>query len=165
MSSTVDVRRAEPGDLQLLPEVELAADRVFARVGVHLPAQASSVAELGAAACVLVAGRPPVGFARVEVLDGQAHLEQLSVHPDHARRGLGGALLAAAIAWARTAGFPAMTLTTFEAVPWNGPWYRRHGFTDVQRPGPGLAQHLRAEEQAGLCLLGRRVALHLPLHR
>ncbi|WP_432548293.1 GNAT family N-acetyltransferase [Kineococcus sp. SYSU DK004] len=156
------VRRAEAADLPLLPAVELAADRLFADVGIDLPAGAADVADLAGAACVLVAGRPPVGFARLEVLDGTAHLEQLSVHPDHARRGLGTALLRAAVSWARTEGFARLTSTTFQDVPWNGPWYRRHGFTDA-RPGPELLRHRRAEQEAGLDDLGRRVCLELLL--
>ncbi|WP_432494928.1 GNAT family N-acetyltransferase [Kineococcus gypseus] len=163
-ADAADVRRAEPGELRLLPAVELAADALFARAGVALPEQLTDVAELEAAACVLVTGRPPVGFARLDVLDGNAHLEQVSVHPGHVRRGLGTALLGAAVAWARARGFPALTLTTFEDVAWNAPWYRRHGFTDLQHPGPELLEQRRAEVRAGLDGAGRRVVLHLPLH-
>ena len=42
----------------------------------------------------------PVGYAVVDIVDGLAHLEQLSVLPDHGRKGLGSALLAHVCDWA-----------------------------------------------------------------
>lgn len=47
---------------------------------------------------ILVVGEPVVGFAHVLETDGQAHLEQLSVLRSRQRRGLGSALLRAAMA-------------------------------------------------------------------
>ena len=64
----------------------------------------------------------------MDVVDGNAHIEQLSVHPSHARQGLGKALLDTAVAWAQQHGLPAVTLTTYASVPWNAPYYERLGF-------------------------------------
>ncbi len=47
---------------------------------------------------------PPVGFVHVLVIDGHAHLEQLSVLPDHQRQGIGAALTRAAMDEARARG-------------------------------------------------------------
>mgnify|MGYP002065158006 CR=1 FL=1 len=41
----------------------------------------------------------PVGFAAVELVDGRPHIQELDVHPDHGRRGLGGAAIGCKLAW------------------------------------------------------------------
>jgi ribosomal protein S18 acetylase RimI-like enzyme len=45
----------------------------------------------------------------------------VSVHPRCARRGVGRALIDHLADHARATGAPALTLTTFADVPWNGP--------------------------------------------
>jgi N-acetylglutamate synthase-like GNAT family acetyltransferase len=52
----------------------------------------------------------------------------VSVHPRCARRGVGRALIDHLAAHAMATGVPALTLTTFADVPWNGPYYKRCGF-------------------------------------
>lgn len=93
--------------------------------------------------------RPPVAYALLENVDGCLHVEQVSVHPDRARRGIGRALLDHAARLAATAGLPALTLTTFADVPWNAPYYERCGFRRlaVHEETPGL-RRLRAHEAA-----------------
>ena len=107
----------------------------------------------------------PVGFALVELLDDAAHLEEIDVHPDHGRRGLGAALVDAVCGWARDAGLPAVTLTTFRDVPWNGPFYARLGFREVAagRMGPELADLVHEEAEQGLSP-ERRIAMRRELH-
>ncbi|BCJ73112.1 GCN5 family N-acetyltransferase [Catellatospora sp. IY07-71] len=163
--SGVPVRRARAAELPLLVEVELASDGPFHDAGIGPLPPPGSVEELAEARCVLVAGDPPVGFARLGEVDGLAHLEQLSVHPGHSGRGIGTALLEAACTWAADSGYQAMTLTTFADVPWNGPYYARRGFTELTRLTPGLRE-IRAHE-AELCLdvLGRRIAMRRALTR
>ena len=68
------------------------------------------------------------GFAAFWPFDGLGHLCELDVHPDHAGQGLGRRLIAAGENWARREGYPALTLSTFTDVPWNGPFYARLGF-------------------------------------
>ncbi len=82
-------------------------------------------------------------------MDGALHVEQISVHPDAARRGVGRALLAYAADRARAEGLTALTLTTFADVPWNAPYYTRLGFRALTEPEltPGL-RRIRAEESA-----------------
>jgi GNAT superfamily N-acetyltransferase len=150
------IRPADPEELEQLVAVEAAADRLFATVGFDLYPGPGTIDGLRRARAVLVAGRPPVGFAAVDEVDGSAHLEQLAVHPDHGRRGIGRALLEAACHWASRAGYPTMTLVTFTDVAWNGPFYVRSGFVPLVELGPGLAE-LRALDRAnGLEDLGCR---------
>ncbi|WXA94847.1 GNAT family N-acetyltransferase [Pendulispora brunnea] len=152
-------RRATAAELPLLPAVEAAADERFAAMGyAPLPPPGSSET-LAAALFVLVAGEPPVGFARVEVVDGIAHLEQLSVHPVHQGRGFGAALLEGAFQEAQRLGYSEMTLVTFADVPWNAPFYARHGFRELDVLTLGL-EALRAKERSlGLDAMGRRVVM------
>ncbi|MEV4414245.1 GNAT family N-acetyltransferase [Catellatospora sp. NPDC049609] len=160
----VRVRRARAAELPLLVEVELASDAPFHEAGIGPLPPPGSVEELAEAACVLVAGDPPVGFARLGEVDGLAHLEQLSVHPDHSGRGIGTVLLKAACEWAAQSGYQAMTLTTFADVAWNGPYYARRGFTVLTDPTPGLAAIRRHEAELGLDALGPRHAMRRDLH-
>ncbi|WP_394834873.1 GNAT family N-acetyltransferase [Pendulispora rubella] len=153
------VRRATATDLPLLPAVEAAADERFAAMGFPPLPPPGTCESLAASLFVLVAGDPPVGFARVEVVDGLAHLEQLSVHPEQQGRGFGAALLAGAFGEAQRLGYAEMTLVTFADIPWNAPFYARHGFRELHALTPGL-ENLRAKERSlGLDAMGRRVVM------
>ena len=94
----------------------------------------------------------PVGFALVFEIDGYAHLDQLNVLPNHTQKGLGKALLRTVCEWARERGYPGVTLSTFRDVPWNGPFYSRHGFRVVQSKEltAGLAQLVERERKRGI---------------
>ena len=82
---------------------------------------------------VALADDTPVGFALVEMLaEDLPHLEEVDVHPQHGRHGLGTALVRAVCAWASRSGFAEVTLTTFRAVPWNMPFYARLGLAEVR---------------------------------
>lgn len=171
----VVVRSAAESDLALLPALEAAADTLLH--GLSLPGSAggsfqlgelpppATAAELASARHILVAGEPPVGFARIEEVDGQAHLEQLSVSPGAAGAGLGRRLVNAALAWAEEQGYRSMTLCTFSDVPFNAPFYRTCGFEAVRNPGGELGRLREHERQLGLDALGKRVAMRCELRR
>lgn len=147
------VRVAEAGELAGLAAVEDAADRMFEPYGIVFP-PSPDIADAADPADVFVVGRPAVGFAFVGDVDDGLHLHQLAVHPDHGRRGLGTALLAAV--FGRAAG-RAVTLTTYRHIPWNEPWYRARGFVELTAPGPELARLVEGERW--LADLGERVTL------
>ncbi|WP_165634800.1 GNAT family N-acetyltransferase [Thermostaphylospora chromogena] len=152
MGRTWTVRWAEPGELAGLAKIETAADELFAEVGITFPPGSTMIEGVRDASRVLVAGRPPVGFALIGDVDGNVHLEQLAVHPAYGRRGIGGALLTAVVDHATAAGASGVTLTTFEHVPWNAPWYARHGFAVLppERWGPELAALVAHERELGI---------------
>jgi len=159
-----EVRRADPAEFAALADIEVAAGVRFAGIGFEF-ADATPVARSGRTpAAVLVAGRPPVGFAWVEVLDGHAHLEELAVLPEHGRAGLGRALVEAASTWAREAGFSSLSLVTYRDVPWNGPFYASCGFEVLPRRRwtKGLRRIRRRERRAGLDDFGVRVVMTRP---
>src|SRR5206468_615606 len=68
-------------------------------------------------------GEAPVGYLLLDIVDGNGHIEQVSVDPSHARRGVGRSLIERAAEWAAEEGFAALTLTAFSEVPWNAPYY------------------------------------------
>ena len=87
------------------------------------------------------------GYISAEVLDGNAHVAQVSVAPAFAGRALGRAMIEFVEDWGRAAGRPATTLTTFFDVPWNGPYYRRLGYRVLRNEsiGPELASTMAHE--------------------
>jgi GNAT superfamily N-acetyltransferase len=70
-----------------------------------------------------------VGFVALDQVDGQPFVAQLSVRQSHMRRGIGAELLRGAIG--RLAAGAALWLTTYAHLPWNQPFYERHGFVRV----------------------------------
>ena len=153
------IRLARPAELVLLPAVELAADTRFSELGVGPLPEPGSAAELSRALAVLVAGDPPFGFARLEEVGGEAHLEQLAVHPDHGRRGIGRGLLEAACTWASDAGYGEISLVTYRDVPWNGPFYARAGFEGCGPADEWLRQRARPNEAPVMARFGTRVVM------
>ena len=94
----------------------------------------------------------PVGFALANEVGGNAHLDELDVHPAHGQHGLGTALVEAVCEWAKASGCHAITLTTLRHIPWNTPWYERLGFRVLKdhEMSAALRELLREEIQRGL---------------
>ncbi|WP_433373616.1 GNAT family N-acetyltransferase [Actinoplanes sp. CA-142083] len=128
------IRVARDGDVGAMRAIEVAADRMFQDVGMDFgPAGEPPSAETllkyvrdGRAWVADVEG--PVAYLVVDWVDGNVHIEQVSLNPAYGRRGLGAALIETAAAWAREHGSTALTLTTFVEVAWNAPYYERLGF-------------------------------------
>jgi GNAT superfamily N-acetyltransferase len=97
-------------------------------------------------------GDRPVAYLIADVVDGNLHIEQVSVHPEAARRGIGRRLIEHAAGHARGHGLAGLTLTTFGEVPWNAPYYERCGFRVVAGADltPGLRAVMRREADHGL---------------
>jgi GNAT superfamily N-acetyltransferase len=159
-----EIRVADDYELDDLVEIERRADTLFTVAGIGpLPDPASAHESISDALVLLVAGRPPVGFARLDEVDGRAHLEQLSVLPGHMHRGVGTSLLDAACAWAVDRGYRAMTLCTFDEVEWNAPFYAKRGFVPLAQLTPGLKELRDWERDIGLDALGKRVVMRREL--
>lgn len=166
------IRCAEPRDLPRLQDVERAAGVAFRDLGMVAVAE-DDPPTLEVLDAYRVRDRAwvvndeddvAVGYLLLDVVDGAAHVEQVSVDPACARRGLGRELLDAAARWAVERGFTAMTLTTFADVPWNAPYYARLGFTVVPdaEAGPELRAVRRHEQDLGLDAWPR-VSMRRPL--
>jgi len=132
----MDIRPAVPDDLETFRDIEIRAGEIFADYGMpevaaYEPWPVAVLARHQAAGHAWAAvdeADQPVGYLIAEPLDGCLHIEQVSVGPDYARQGIGRALLETAARAAQAEGFPALTLTTFVEVPWNGPYYLKSGY-------------------------------------
>lgn len=164
------VRSAAASDLDVLAGIETAADALFEPLfGTTGWGDAPSGSErLNEPGLLLVVAEeedgPAVGFVHVLHNGDGAHIEQLSVHPMHTRRGHGTALLEAAIDEAAERGATVLTLRTYADVPWNAPFYAAAGFHE--RPEPEDDFHRRvsaAESELDLARHGRRVHMELRL--
>jgi ribosomal protein S18 acetylase RimI-like enzyme len=158
-----DIRPADPDELPLLAEIDERAESLFRVSGIDLPPIPFPVDELHDAKALFVVGRPPVGFVRVDEVDGLAHIEELAVIPGRMRRGLGSALLEAACAWSAAHGYRAITLITFADVSWNAPFYAARGFVDVTDLTPEIVELRDWEKTMGLDRWGRRVVMRREL--
>jgi GNAT superfamily N-acetyltransferase len=102
-------------------------------------------------------GQRPVGFALAVVLDGEAFLDEVDVHPRHLRRGIGTRLVNTVIGWAEAREFPSLSLITFRHLPWNAPFYEPFGFKPLapHELGKAMAQILAEEAEAGIDVANR----------
>lgn len=153
------LRPVRPDELELLRDIERAAGELFRPLGMAAvaddePPSVQTLASYCAAGRAWAAtdeGRP-VGYLLLDGVGVSAHVEQVTVHPAAARRGLGRLLIDAAGHWAASQGLRELTLTTFRDVAWNAPYYARIGFTVV--PDDRLSDPLRKirEHEAALGL-------------
>jgi GNAT superfamily N-acetyltransferase len=165
----VTIRPAVRADIGRMQWLEIDAGRRFLDVGLDSIAGdepyaesllAAHIAEGTAWVAFAGDGGEPVGYAFASVVDGEGHLDQVSVAREAMGSGVGTALLDAVCDWARGRGFDAVTLTTFRHVPFNGPYYERRGFVVVDEAawGPELAAIRATERQNGIDV-AERVAM------
>lgn len=164
------IQLASWSHIPFLPEIERAAARLFPAdlLPPHVRGEVLPEAVLASAQAegrlwvALASDGHPVGFALATVVGGAAFLAEVDVHPEHGRKGLGRALINGVVGWARTRGFGALELTTFEHLRWNAPFYERLGFRRLgsSELSPELAGVLDAEIARGL---RGRVAMRLDL--
>ena len=155
-----EIRDARTDELGALQDIERAAGRSFAEIGMAEVAEDEppSIEVLeryraaGRAWVAVDADDHPVGYLIAELVDGNAHVDQVSVHPDSSRQGIGRALVGRVVDWARDEDVPAITLTTFADVAWNAPYYERLGFRTLgeNELTPGLLRKRAEEAEHGL---------------
>jgi GNAT superfamily N-acetyltransferase len=156
----VTIRRVRPEDVGRLQAIQLAAGSYFRDVGMPAVADSPPLPEESLAG-YRRAGRAwvaadehdePVGFIVADMIDGSAHIEQVSVHPAHAGHRIGAMLLDHVADWAGRHDLAALTLITFRGVPWNAPYYERLGFRELAEAEvtPGLVALAAAEDDFGL---------------
>jgi GNAT superfamily N-acetyltransferase len=146
--------------LRAIPAIEQAAASLFSeddlpvelRLLVTEHAALHKAQRAGRLWVALSQNRQPVGFALTDIVDGHAHLDEMDVHPEHTRRGLGTKLLQTVIAKAREQNHVALSLVTFRHLPWNAPFYEKFGFTRLAAAdlGPEMKSLLAEERAAGL---------------
>lgn len=173
MADRVAVRAARFADIAGLPDLESrAAARFdgpgFAGLVLAVPHSLAAFTVAQARGRLLVAAAPGAamaGFILLDLVDGDAFVVELAVDPACAGRRLGARLLDAAAAWGGARNCRWLTLTTYRAVPWNAPYYRRLGFAEppTEACGPQLRRLIALEARlAGDPAL--RVALRRPIN-
>ncbi|MEX0342556.1 MAG: GNAT family N-acetyltransferase [Erythrobacter sp.] len=166
--SGFSIRLARPEDAEHLPEIERAAAVLFAKdpdcaefdlEEVWSAQEHRSLIGKGHCLVAEIEARI-VGFLATQPFGRELHIWEMDVHPDAQGRGIGAVMLRACLVDARNAGSRAVTLTTFRDLPWNGPFYSRIGFVEVEdlTAHPRLAGEIDAEIAAGLPA-ERRVAM------
>ncbi len=122
--------------------IDLAASQLFAGTGMlpdeelldHVPADVFEAA-IPAGHAFVARDRKgvPAGFVLTSLKGDTLYLDQISVHPEHGRRGLGAALIRRVFEDAGERGLKTVTLSTFRDLPWNAPFYRTLGFRELKR--------------------------------
>ncbi|MGO4571145.1 GNAT family N-acetyltransferase [Microvirga sp. 2TAF3] len=168
--STIRIARTE--DLDKLAPIERSAASMFRDVGLVWlaegdtmdPAVLAALCRDGTLWAAVDGEDEPVGFLAAHALDDAFYIAEISVARSHQWQGIGVRLIAAATDHARAAGFGTMTLTTYRDLPWNGPFYAKLGFMEVDpaEAEPGHVGKLRAEAEAGhdpsrRCIMARNL--------
>lgn len=166
------VRAALPEDGPALQAIERLAGERFRDVGLALVADDTPpsvnrlmrYAAAGRSWVVTDALGSPVGYVLADRVDGNAHIEQVSVAPAALGLGVGRALIGRVKRWALESDMRAVTLTTFADVPWNGPLFEHLGFQVLAQYeiGPELRTIREAEAAHGLDV-ARRVCMRIEL--
>jgi len=143
------IRPAATADIGRIQEIETTAGELFRALGMDAvaddpPPTVEQLSAYVAAGTAWVAADPAgeaIGYILIDAQANGAHIEQVTVHPQHARRGVGAALIGQVDQWAAEKGLEHLSLTTFRDVPWNGPYYERLGFRHL--PGSQWSAELR----------------------
>ncbi len=165
MKDAFRLRPATEADIADMRAAEQKAGETFRAIGYDFCADGPNRApeehqRVIAAGITFIAEAPSgetAGFAMLEPMDGEVHLLEIDVIPEHQKKGLARGLIASGEAWALTKGFDAMTLTTYRDVPWNAPFYRRLGFVEIE-PGAdrkGLLETITKEAAWGFAFRPR----------
>jgi len=157
MSFSIVPARLDQADT--LCDIERAAQELF-RGHPAWPSYAAATMDAQALAEAIGAGRVwvaldedgcAVGFVGVAIEDGEVGIAEIDVLPSHGRRGIGAALLEHACMWAAESGYPSVVLGTLSDVPWNAPFYARHGFEPIAPRDytPALVEHAESDRERG----------------
>jgi 4-diphosphocytidyl-2-C-methyl-D-erythritol kinase len=155
----VHIDRAQPGHVAALCAIERKAVQMFrghpawpAYAAVSMPVELLRQAvERGLVWVAPDEAGDPLGFIWLdeEPGGGAIGVAEIDVLPGHGRRGIGAALLEHACNWAREAGYRRVDLGTLADVPWNAPFYARHGFAVVDKNAPAFANARQRDREHG----------------
>ena len=155
----IAIRRATLDDASAVLTIGERADRLFAGHGFPQitalpPAPIEVIRALlaGNDAWIAETNGVPAGFAIAGQAAGQYWLRELAVDPVLGRRGIGTAILATVLENVRSTDHAAVFLSTFREVPFNRPFYERHGFAVVEpeSAAPELRRQFFSEVPPGV---------------
>jgi GNAT superfamily N-acetyltransferase len=169
LESGYQIRAARVEELPLLSHIEQSAaslflDTPYAFLVDAAPLPLDFVQQQSQAGQVWVAvnlHETVVGYVIAREVDGTLYLQQIDVHPEHGRRGIGSALVNTVCLWAKQQGYRIVSLSTFRDLPWNAPFYSKLGFHPVEEAEltTGFQQIRLKELEAGLPI-SDRVIMH-----
>ncbi|RTL95391.1 MAG: N-acetyltransferase [Hyphomicrobiales bacterium] len=169
----ITIRPARAEDAEALPGIEQSAGLAFRAIpelawladGDNVSAQRHRALIADGACWVGADDRDrPVGFLSAGIEGDTLHVWELDVRLDRQGQGIGRALLERAIADATRRGLAAVTLTTFRAVAWNAPFYRKFGFRILEGAEiDGRLTGLLGDEVEHGMALDQRCAMRLDL--
>jgi GNAT superfamily N-acetyltransferase len=153
------VRGASPDEIDEMIAIDVDACTLYEEAGLDADLGPDHPYSRAERACwtrcaregnAFLAGRPdapPVGLLVMDRIDDAPYLEQLSIRRTAMRHGLGRRLLARAVEWA---GGDPLWLTTYAHIPWNRPFYERHGFVTIPESAcpPGFVAILDDQRRA-----------------
>ncbi len=162
----IRIRLASADDVPKVAPLEKAAAELFRTIGMDAVADDPPIADTILLQAVednrlWVAVEYGVlkAYLLGDFLPQSLHIEQVTVHPDAARRGLGALMIESVSADPRSKQRGLLTLTSFANVPWNGPYYERIGFVDIPESEwpEGVAEKVAADSKHGLDVWPRLV--------
>lgn len=159
------IRSARAEDLALLAPIEQSAAVLFQNTPYSFlvsaePLPLAFVQQRFQAGQVWVAvdrDDTAIGYAITNEVDDTLYLQQIDVEPSCGRRGVGSDLVRTVCVWAKSHGYPVVSLSTFREIPWNAPFYAKLGFQilDESEITPSFQQIRLKESEAGLPLSER----------
>ncbi|RHZ46631.1 GNAT family N-acetyltransferase [Aspergillus thermomutatus] len=170
----ISIRLALEEDIPRMNTIETSAAQLFRTV--HLawiadspPLDPATLRSMIAQQNVWVAvtsENTAVGFIAVRDLDGMLYVAEMDVHEDWQRRGIARTMLEEVERRARDRGYEYVSLTTYRDLGFNGRFYARMGFEEVdvdtagERHGRELEEQARCgHDRARRCVMRKRVAL------
>lgn len=169
MEQAAVIRQASAEEIDEMVSIDLDACTLYVEAGLDAdlgPEHPYSIAEracwtrcarTGNAFLASLTNDVPVGLLVMDRIDDVPYLEQVSVRRAAMGQGLGRRLLEHAIQWA---GREPLWLTTYAHVPWNRPFYERHGFVIIPESAcPAGVVAILSDQRRALPAPGERIAM------
>ncbi|MEM7332395.1 MAG: GNAT family N-acetyltransferase [Chloroflexota bacterium] len=144
-------------DLPRIKEIELAGNLIFPDGRLPNPFETFPEEILrtrieNGRLLVVQVDKEIAGFAVFDFVENDLFLEEISVHPDFGRRGIGRKLMNHLLDLAREQGRSRITLTTFSDIKWNAPFYESMGFKLLKsgKRRDYISSHLQSEASTGM---------------
>ena len=157
--NSIQLRPAVGQDLPALSHIEREAATLFP-ASVLPPHLAMPLPLEALEACLAASGLwvaeeeafGPIGFIAAKPCGTALHVVEMDVLPNRSRQGTGTRLLLHLCDVARQRAHTHVTLSTFADLPWNAPFYARHGFAEPSdfSAFPHLLAALESERARGL---------------
>lgn len=153
---SITIRPAVASDIPYLPAIEKSASEVFKSIpdlefiAADPPLSVDILNSHLSSKLLWVATNPddkpgaavPVAFLAAKHINSDnisnhLYIAECSVHSSFQRQGIAGRLLDTVAEYAHNQGSDWLTLITFLNVPWNGRFYHKHGFEEVEAKDMG----------------------------